>query len=88
MGEKELAALLQSAVDEMHKKCDQAIDEAKKYGEPMAETKATIDSLNTTITEQKARLDEMDVKLQRQSIPGAGNQPPQSDEQKARTSGG
>lgn len=81
--EKKLAELLQEAVEEMHKKCDEAIEEAKKYGEPLAETKATIDALNTTITEQKARLDEMDVKFQRQSIPGVGDQPPQSDEEKA-----
>ena len=59
-----LADLVQSAVDEMHKKTDQAIEEAKKYGEPLAETKATIDKLN-------ARIDELEEKIQKQTVPSA-----------------
>lgn len=85
MGEKTLPDLLEEAVGEMRAKCDQAIEEAKKYGEPMAETKAAIDNSNTAITELKTRLDELDTKLQRQTVPGVAvaGQLTQTDEQKA-----
>lgn len=80
MSDKSLAELVQEAVDEMRKKTDQAIEEAKKFGEPLAETTETIDKLN-------ARIDELEVKIQRQTIPapgtpGAPGEP--SEEQKAR----
>ncbi|GAH41502.1 unnamed protein product, partial [marine sediment metagenome] len=78
MGEKTLPELVQNAVDELGKKYDQAMEETKKLGEPMAETKATIDKLNE-------RIDELEVKLQRQSIPAPGAQEPKTEEEKART---
>ncbi len=79
MDVKEIADMIQSAVDEMHKAVERQDDEIKKFGEPMAETKATIDKLNE-------RIDELEVKLQRQTIPGAGDQPTKTDEDKARSS--
>jgi len=75
---KELADLVQSAVDELHKAVERQDAEIKKLGEPTAETTATIDKLNT-------RIDELEVKLQRQTIPATGSQAPESEEAKART---
>lgn len=74
---KELADLVQQAVDELHKKYDQAMEETKKFGEPLAETKAAIDKLNE-------RIDEVEVKIQRQTIPPAGAPGEPSEEDKAR----
>ena len=77
MSEK-LAELVQEAVDEMHKAVERQDAEIKKLGEPTAETKATIDRCNE-------RIDELEVKLQRQTIPAPGSPGPQSEEEKART---
>ncbi len=77
MGEEnKLADLLQEAVAEMHKKCDQAIEETKKLGEPLAETKEAIDKAH-------ARIDELETKLQRQTVPAPGSPEPESEEAKA-----
>jgi len=82
MDPKELAALVQSAVDELHKAVERQDGEIKKLGAPTAETKAAIDKINTDIT---ARLDEMEAKYQRQTIPGAGIAEPTTEEAKARS---
>lgn len=66
MDPKELAALVQSAVDELHKAVERQDGEIKKLGEPTAETKAIIDRCNE-------RIDELEVKLQRQTIPTPGS---------------
>ena len=78
MENKEMTDLIQGAVDELHKAVERQDEEIKKFGEPMAETKATIDKLNE-------RIDELEVKLQRQAIPSAGNPDPQTEEAKARS---
>lgn len=74
--EKKLADLVQEAVEEMHKKVEQAMEETKKLGEPLAETTETINKLN-------ARIDELEVKIQRQAIPGAGEPTPEDEKTKA-----
>jgi len=73
---KELADLLQTAVAEMHKTVERQDEEIKKLGEPMAETKQLLEAQHT-------RIDELEVKLQRQSIPAPGSPDPQSEEAKA-----
>jgi len=78
MSDKSLPELVQEAVAELHKKYDQAMDETKKLGTPMAETKATIDRCNE-------RIDELEVKLQRQTVPAPGSPDAQTEESKART---
>jgi len=78
MDPKELANMIQGAVDEMHKAVERQDGEIKKLGEPAAETKVTLDKLNE-------RIDELEVKLQRQSIPVPGIPASQSDEAKARS---
>lgn len=78
MSEKSLAELVQEAVDELRTKYEQMEAEVKKYGEPLAETKETIDKLNE-------RIDELEVKLQRQTIPAPGeNLGPEAEANKAR----
>lgn len=72
---KELTDKIQIAVDELHKAVERQDAEIKKFGEPMAETKATIDKINT-------RIDDLEVKLQRQALPSAG-ETPTPDEEKA-----
>jgi len=62
MESKELGDLIQSAVDELHKAVERQDGEIKTYGEATAETKGTIDKVNT-------RIDELETKMQRQSIP-------------------
>jgi len=59
---KELTNKIQEAVDELHKAVERQDAEIKKFGEPLAETKAMIDKINN-------RIDELEVKLQRGSIP-------------------
>lgn len=73
-----LAELVQEAVAEMHKAVERQDEEIKKLGEPTAETKATIDKCNE-------RIDELEVKLQRQTIPSSGSPDAQSEESKARS---
>lgn len=75
MSEK-LAELVQEAMDELHKAVERQDEEIKKFGEPLAETKETITALNT-------RIDELDTKLQRQTIPAPGSPEPESEEAKA-----
>ena len=77
MDPKELAALVQSAVEELHKAVERQDGEIKKLGEPTAETKAIIDRCNE-------RIDELEVKLQRQTIPTPGSPEAQTEESKAR----
>ena len=62
---KELADMIQGAVDELHKAVDRQDAEIAKLGEPSAEAKATITKLNE-------RIDELEVKLQRTALPAAG----------------
>lgn len=80
MSEKNLAELVQEAVDQMHKAVERQDAEIKKLGEPTAETKATIDKCNE-------RIDELETKMQRATVPAPGNgdQGSQTEEQKART---
>lgn len=77
---KDLVDLVQTAVSELHKAVERQDGEIKKLGEPSAESKAAIDKIN-------AHIDELEVKLQRQSLPGAGstNSEQKSDEEKARS---
>lgn len=80
---KRLTDLIQSATEELHRAVERQDAEIKKLGEPTAENKAVIDTINTNLTDLKTRLDEMDVKMQRQALPGAGDPNPKSDEEKA-----
>ena len=82
MDPKELAALIQGAVDELHKATDRQDAEIKSHGAISGETKATVEKINTEIT---ARLDEMEAKYQRATVPAPGSPDAQSEEQKART---
>ena len=77
MDPKELADLIQSAEDELHKAVERQDAEIKKLGEPTAETKATIDKLNE-------RIDELEVKLQRTTIPAVTVSAGPTEENKAR----
>jgi len=80
MDPKEIARLIQEAVSELHKATERQDAEIKALGEPMGETKASVDKIN-------ARIDELEIKLQRQSLPGAGtpNSEEKSEEDKARS---
>lgn len=60
---KELTDKIQVAVEELHKAADEKAEEIKKYGASTAETRAIIEKAN-------ARIDELEVKLQRQALPG------------------
>ena len=60
---KELTDKIQNAVDELHKAAERQDEEIKKLGAPLAETKATIEKINS-------RIDGLEVKLQRTSLPG------------------
>ena len=60
---KELTDKIQSAVDELHKAAERQDGEIKKLGTPLAETKATIEKINS-------RIDGLEVKLQRTALPG------------------
>lgn len=79
METKELTDLVQSAVEELHKAVERQDEEIKKFGEPSAESKAEIERINTELT---ARIDELEVKYQRQSIPTPGSPEPQSEGEK------
>lgn len=60
---KELTDKIQVAVEELHKAADEKAEEIKKYGASTAETRAIIEKANV-------RIDELEVKLQRQALPG------------------
>ena len=74
--EKKLADLVQSAVEELHTAVERQDAEIKAYGAPLAETKETLEKCNT-------RIDELETKLQRQTIPAPGTPEAQSEETKA-----
>ena len=76
MESKELGDLIQSAVDELHKAIERQDGEIKTYGEATAETKGTIDKVNT-------RIDELETKMQRQTIPST--EAPETVEAKAQS---
>ena len=67
METKDLVNKIQEIHEEFKKAVKRQDAEIAKYGEPLAETKATTDKLNS-------RLDELEVKIQRQSLvkPGTG----------------
>lgn len=77
---KALTDLIEGAVEDLHKAVERQDEEIKKLGEPSAEAKATIDTLN-------GRIDELEVKLQRQALPAPGTpvDGEQTEEQKARS---
>jgi HK97 family phage major capsid protein len=75
---KELADMIQSAVSELHKATERQDAERAKFGGVTGETKSAVEKINTDITALMASRDEMvktneamEVKLQRQTIPGA-----------------
>jgi len=76
---KKLTDMIQGAVEELHKAGERQDEEIKKFGEPLAETKAMVEKINT-------RIDELETKLQRQALPGAGDgeKGAKSEEEKAR----
>ena len=78
MDPKELANLVQEAVAELHKATERQDAEIKSYGEVSGETKASVEKIN-------ARIDELEVKLQRTTIPAPGSPDAQTEEFKART---
>lgn len=78
MDPKELAEMIQGAVDELHKAVEHQDGEILKFGNSTAGTKQTIDKINE-------RIDDLEVKLQRQAIPAPGSPELQSDEEKAHT---
>lgn len=78
MDEKKFADLIQSAVDELHKRYEQMDAEVKALGEPLAETKESVNTLNTRIDwlqgelQSKAEtITEIETKLQRSTVPNA-----------------
>jgi HK97 family phage major capsid protein len=91
---KQLVDKLESAVHEMRELATREIEEAKKnMGVATAETKAALEKANADITsllEQKkameARFDDLEVKMQRQSLPGGRSSEKVSDEALAQKS--
>lgn len=82
---KRITDLIQTATDELHKATARQDEEIKKLGAPMTETKESVGKINTDLTELKTRLDDLDTKMQRQTVPGADNKKEgeQTEEQKA-----
>lgn len=82
---KELVAMIQSAVEELHKAVERQDAEIAKFGEPLAETKTAIEQIQTDITTLQASKEELEVKLQRQTVPAPGTpvEGAQTEEQKA-----
>ena len=68
---KELTNKIQEAVEELHKAVERQDTEIKKFGEPLAETKAMIDKINN-------RIDELEVKLQRGNVPTSKTEEPKA----------
>ena len=75
---KKLTDMIQSAVEELHKAVERQDGEIKAFGAPMGETKTAIDKINTDITALMAARDDgvkaredLELKLQRQTVPGA-----------------
>lgn len=90
---KDLVEMIEKAVGELHKAVERQDAEIKKFGEATTESKATIEKINTDLTElmsQKGahdkRVEELELKLQRQTIPAPGSPEPQSEEAKGRKS--
>lgn len=87
---KKLTDMIQSAVDELHKATERQDAEVKKLGEPMAETKAAVEKIQADITTLMASRDELakaneelETKLQRQTVPSAVAVATPEDEAKA-----
>jgi len=76
MENKEMTDLIQGAVDELHKAVERQDDEIKKFGEPMADTKADIEKLSLAVQE-------LDTKFQRSALPSAEAPPDPGVESKA-----
>ncbi len=75
---KRLTDMIQEAVDGLHKAVERQDEEIRKFGEPIAETKLAIEKINTDITalmesrdKAVAANEELETKLQRQTLPGA-----------------
>jgi len=90
MDPKELAKKIEEAVGELHKAVERQDAEIKKYGEPLSETKSSIERIDKAVTalmEQKAnldkRLDDLELKIGREKLvkPESGDN---TDEQKSR----
>ena len=71
---KDLTDKIQEAADALHKAADNYHAEAGKFGEATGETKVTIDKINADLDANKAQLDEIGLKLERQTLvdPGEG----------------
>jgi len=74
---KKLTDMIQGAVAELHKAVERQDASIKAYGEASAEDKETIAKINTDITALMAARDEgakaredLEIKLQRQTVPG------------------
>uniref|UniRef100_A0A6M3KWB9 Putative capsid protein n=1 Tax=viral metagenome TaxID=1070528 RepID=A0A6M3KWB9_9ZZZZ len=87
---KKLTDMIQSAVNELHKATERQDAEITKFGGVTGETKSSVDKIQADLTGllgQKAdhdkKLEEMEVKLQRQTIPGAAPITSPADETKA-----
>ncbi len=75
---KQITDQLQQMVDELHKATERQDAEITKFGGVTGETKAAVEKIQTALTakigEKEAyekKLEDMEVKLQRQTIPGA-----------------
>ncbi len=83
---KELAELVQGAVTELHKAVERQDETIKKFGEASVEDKATIEKCTADIALLMKTKEDMEIKLQRQTIPLPGATASQIDEAKARSS--
>ena len=88
---KELAKKIEEAVGELHKAVERQDAEIAKHGQPLAETKATVERIDKALTalmEQKAtldkRLDDIELKMERGKLvkPGDGDRTPEQKAQK------
>jgi len=77
---KELTDKIQATWESMKAKNDEVLAEAKKIGEGTAESKEAWDKMNTALDEQKAQLDEIALKVERQKLvqPGEGSKSEQA----------
>ena len=80
---KEISEQIAKTWEEMKAKNDEVLAEAKKVGEGRAEDKGTIERLNQAMDEQKAKLDEMGLAIERQKLVLPGEAHQESEETKA-----
>ena len=69
---KDLVELMQKAVKELHDAVERQDAEIAKFGEPLAETKTAIEKIQADITALQTSKDELEVKLQRTTVPALG----------------